>query len=141
GLNTLFNQVIKPKLRPLLGDCFSGIHYSQSREPTPRNASDPQGAWLLPHDKVRVSSERGRKALMGPLRAVLTQAPFTKLLNIVCSALAQIVERRLWAYLSTQATGTGAKRPSGSIGGGVSPLGAIKLERDVAAIVNTVAVM
>jgi conserved oligomeric Golgi complex subunit 4 len=141
ALNTLFNQIIKPKLRPLLADCFSGIDYSQSREPTPDNVSDSESESLLPQDKVRVKFERGWKALMGPLRAVLTQTPFTKLLNIVCAALAQIIERRLWAYLNTQATGPGAKRPGGSIGGGVSALGAIKLERDVAAIVNTVAVM
>ncbi|RPA72440.1 COG4-domain-containing protein [Ascobolus immersus RN42] len=132
AINTAFNQLIKPRLRPLLAEAFAGVDYSAFEEPPAEDDSDDEA--VPPEVAVKVRFERGWRGMMGPLRSILCEAPFAKLLGIVCSALAQLLERRIWAYLSTQKQGRGG----GSIGGGVSPLGGIKLERDISGIVGVV---
>jgi conserved oligomeric Golgi complex subunit 4 len=132
GVQVLFHQIIKPRLRPLLADTFRDIDYSpdakhhsandaghdgSSASHTAADHDDPDGP---AHDDtlVRRRFDKVWNALLRPLKRILTDANFARLLEVAVSSLAKNLEKRVWSYH-----------------GRVGELGAVRLERDVAGIV------
>ncbi|KAF8456795.1 COG4 transport protein-domain-containing protein [Kalaharituber pfeilii] len=135
---TLFNQLIKAKLRPLITEAFRDVDYNNV-QPTP--VADPLDIDGLgdggEQELVKARFQLGWGALVHPFKYVLTEGPFNKLLTHTAMYLARLLEKKL-------ASICGADTPSSTTGtaaaaaAGISELGAIRLERDVAGIVGVV---
>lgn len=127
GIQVVFNNVIKHRLRPLLADAFRDIEY---------HPTDPSEPTSLPHDDYDVADGgissgkelvRPRFAsawtdLLLPLARILTAPAFDRLLTVTVAYFARLLEKRLWSYQ-----------------GRINALGATRLERDVAGIVSAAA--
>lgn len=135
GIQVVFNNVIKHRLRPILADAFRDIEYQ------PRTATDPITSTI--HHDYEDSDEDERLAndndmdgsmtelvrprfanawaeLLVPIARILTPAALDRLLTVTLAYLARLLEKRLWSYQ-----------------GRVNVLGATRLERDVSGLVNT----
>ena len=124
GIYVVFKNVMKPRLRPILADAFRDIDYqltSEELEEATREAEVNTNDSSLSEDAVQRRFERGWDALTKPITRILTEHNFDKLLNTIISYLAEVLEKRIWSYY-----------------GRVNELGAVRLERDIAAIVGTV---
>ncbi|RPB00043.1 COG4-domain-containing protein [Choiromyces venosus 120613-1] len=130
GIMVFFNQVVKPKLRPLLAEAFRDVEYFVSPEDDenaysrsdPDNDDEQEG--IDPESKdelVKLRFQTGWDALMTPYKRILTEKVFNKLLNTTASYFSKLLEKRIWGYA-----------------GRISELGAIRLERDVAGVVGVV---
>lgn len=126
GIQVVFNNVIKHRLRPLLADAFRDIEY---------HPTDPSEPASLPHDDYDVADGSGSskelvrprfasawKDLLLPLARILTAPAFDRLLTVTVAYFARLLEKRLWSYQ-----------------GRINALGATRLERDVAGIVSAAA--
>lgn len=127
GIQVVFNNVVKHRLRPILADAFRDIEYQ------PRDHTDPTSTYQSygsddgddeDDDASRAELVRPRFAtacgeLLLPISRILTPASFDRLLTVTVAYLARLLEKRLWSYH-----------------GRVNALGAIRLERDVSGIVN-----
>ncbi|KAL3496999.1 COG4-domain-containing protein [Aspergillus germanicus] len=134
GTQVIFNNLIKPRLRPILSDAFRDIEYQPSSDsaplttyssdydsendqyptqPTPHDPSDP------PQELVRPRFHKSWTDLLAPFSRLLTPTSFDRLLTTTLSYLARLLEKRLWAYQ-----------------GRVNPLGATRLERDISGIAS-----
>ncbi|KAJ0381725.1 hypothetical protein COL922a_013966, partial [Colletotrichum nupharicola] len=136
GTQVIFNNLIKPRLRPILSDAFRDIEYQPSSDsaplttyssdydydsendqhashPTAHDHSDP------PQELVRPRFHRSWTDLLAPFSRLLTPTSFDRLLTTTLSYLARLLEKRLWAYQ-----------------GRVNPLGATRLERDISGIAS-----
>lgn len=134
GIQVIFNNVVKHRLRPILADAFRDIEY-QPRETDYTNTDDPfspteddypdytttdntnnysSGAELVCPRFTTAWSD-----LLLPLSRLMTPTAFDKLLTLTTTYLARLLEKRLWSYHAR-----------------VNPLGATRLERDVSGIVN-----
>lgn len=125
GIQVVFNNVVKHRLRPILADAFRDIEYQ------PRDDSDPTSTVYHSYDDEDMDEEILRaelvrprfatawSALMLPIARILTPAAFDRLLGVTVAYLARLLEKRLWSY-----------------NGRVNALGATRLERDVSGIVN-----
>lgn len=124
GIYVVFKNVMKPRLRPILADAFRDIDYQQTSdeyEEASREAELNTNDSSLSEDAVQRRFERGWDALTKPIARILTEHNFDKLLNTIISYLAEVLEKRIWSYY-----------------GRVNEPGAVRLERDIAAIVGTV---
>jgi len=130
GIMVFFNQVVKPKLRPLLAEAFRDVEYLVSPEGDENaySRSDPDGEdeqeGISPESRdelVKLRFQSGWDALMTPYKRILTGKVFNKLLNTTASYFSKLLEKRIWGYA-----------------GRISELGAIGLERDVAGVVGVV---
>ena len=125
----LFTQVLKPRLRPILLDAFRDIDYSLSAEDLSALAAEADGSTYTgaedhfgeDTDLVRRRFQHGWDALTRPISRLMTDQTFNTLLATVVNYLAGVLEKRIWGYY-----------------GRVNELGAVRLERDVNAIVNVV---
>ena len=118
GIQVVFNNVIKHRLRPILADAFRDIEYhpSETSEPLPHDDLDGvDGSKEL----VRPRFATGWNELLLPLARILTAQAFDRLLTVTVAYLARLLEKRLWSYQ-----------------GRINALGATRLERDVAGIVS-----
>lgn len=124
GIQVIFNNVIKPRLRPILADAFRDIEYQPDHDtaPVPVDEFDPDddtptgsGPEVRPATRFATSWSD----LCLPLSRILTPSSFDKLLSTTTTYLARLLEKRLWSYH-----------------GRVNPLGATRLERDVSGLVN-----
>ncbi|KAF2457484.1 COG4 transport protein-domain-containing protein [Lineolata rhizophorae] len=140
GVNVVFHQVMKVRMRPILADAFRDIDYSLTeaelsamREELGTGSEDSGGggttttttaaANMLAHPNLRADAvparfERGWNALTRPLRRILTERNYDRVLAASLGALARALEKRVWALY----------------GRGVSDVGAARLERDVAGL-------
>ncbi|KAJ5934535.1 hypothetical protein N7466_004082 [Penicillium verhagenii] len=121
GIQVVFNNVIKNRLRPILADAFRDIEYHPSSDAD--QAIDTQDDFHE-HDGsskelVRPRFAAGWSELLVPIARILTQQAFDRLLTVTIAYFARLLEKRLWSYQ-----------------GRVNPLGAGRLERDIAGLVS-----
>jgi conserved oligomeric Golgi complex subunit 4 len=119
AVDVLIRRVIRPRLQPVLVEAFRDVDYNLSTEDN--NEGDDEDAQTSTPDLVALRFERGWQAFMLPIKRILTPSVFSKLHQATCIYLAERLEKRLWSYT-----------------GRVSPLGAVKLERDFSGIVAAV---
>lgn len=117
-----FHQVIKPRVRPILAEAFRDVEYDLSADALapaePRDGADAGAPDAEPHeDAVRNRFDRGWGAIVRPIKRILAAPAFDKLLGTALAYLARALEKRVWSHY-----------------GRVSELGAVRLERDVAAV-------
>jgi hypothetical protein len=122
GLQILFNQVIKLRLRPVLTDTFKDADYtlSQTELADLAQQNDEDEDDLL--DQVPRRFEHGWDALMKPIGRLMTPRTFTTIQDITAQHLARVLEKRVWSYA-----------------GRTSAYGAIRMERDFSGIISAVA--
>jgi len=132
GITVLFGQVLKPRVRTLLGECFKEADYGagaghaeNERDGMSDAYSDAEvadGAGAAGGKKsIKNRVQHGWDLLTRPLKRVLTAGAYDKLLSAAVTFVANVLERRIWAYH-----------------GKVGTLGAVALERDVVDVVNVV---
>lgn len=121
GLQVLFNQVIKPRLRPVLSDTFRDADYTLTEEQLQEIAqqNDEDEDDIL--DQVPRRFEHGWDALMKPIGRLMTPKTFSTVLDITAQNLARALERRVWSYA-----------------GRTTAYGAIRMDRDISGIVSAV---
>jgi hypothetical protein len=125
GIQVVFNNVVKHRLRPILADAFRDIEYQ------PQDHTDPTSTYQS-YDPDEDEDEDARRAelvrprfaaawaeLLLPISRILTATSFDRLLTVTVAYLARLLEKRLWAYH-----------------GRVNALGAIRLERDISGLVS-----
>lgn len=122
GLNVLFNQVIKPRLRPVLTDTFRDADYGLAEEELAEQAAqNDQTEDEFLEQVARIFEDRW-DARMKPIARIMTPRTFTAILDLTARYLARVLEKRVWGYA----------------GGKASPYGAIRMERDFGAIIGVV---
>ena len=122
--NVLFNNVMKPRLRPILLDSFRDIEYNLSASALSELID------TLGHDSVDATSfqnlvssrfNHGWEALTRPIARLMTEATYSSLLTTTATYLSKLLEKRLWTYA-----------------GRVNAAGAARLESDINGIVKAV---
>jgi conserved oligomeric Golgi complex subunit 4 len=113
GIQVVFNNVMKPRLRPMLLDAFRDIEYQLTKEELQELAQE-EGREEEDGDFVRRSFQRGWDALTKPIGRIMTDGTFDKLLTTIISYLSKLLEKKIWSYH-----------------GRVNELGAVRLERDI----------
>lgn len=124
GLHVLFNQVIKPRLRPVLSDTFRDVDYSLTEEDLveiARQNDDDDDPGIM-HDIVARRFEHSWDALMKPIQRLMTPKTFAMLLDSTAKYLSKVLEKRIWSYA-----------------GKMNALGATRMERDFSGLVGVVA--
>ncbi|CAI7666721.1 unnamed protein product [Penicillium discolor] len=116
GIQVIFNNTIKPRLRPILADAFRDIEYA----PNP-NALEPDNPNSSFDNKELVKPRFTSlwNDLLTPFARILTPSAFDRVLGVTIAYLARLLEKRLWSY-----------------GSRINALGAARLERDVAGLVG-----
>lgn len=108
GIQVIFNNVIKPRLRPILADVFRDVEY------TPEPTADFDDRELV---KPRFTTSWSE--LMTPHARILTPTAFDRVLGVTVSYLSRLLEKRLYSYNAR-----------------INALGAARLERDIAGLVG-----
>lgn len=114
SIQVTFHQVLKPRIRPILAEAFRDIDYAPSDENEEMEDGDGDHG-----DLVKSRFDRGWGALIRPIKRILTPTNFDRLLTVAMTYLASALERRIGSYY-----------------GRVNELGAVRMERDVAGIIN-----
>ncbi|KAL9111199.1 MAG: hypothetical protein Q9227_004276 [Pyrenula ochraceoflavens] len=120
GIQVVFENAMKPRLRPILMDAFRDTDYQATEEELAELARDEE----RDEDDEEIVGRRFRQgwdALTRPIARIMTPATFDLLLNTIVSYLCKMIEKRLWGYY-----------------GRVNEAGAVRLERDVNSIINTI---
>jgi conserved oligomeric Golgi complex subunit 4 len=125
GINVIFHNVMKPRLRPILMDAFRDTDYQLTREQlqdlaTELGDEEEEHAEGL-SDEVRMRFQHGWDALTKPIGRIMTERSFDLLLTAVVSYLSKMLEKRLWTYQ-----------------GRVNAIGAARLEHDINDIIKVV---
>ncbi|KIV82160.1 hypothetical protein PV11_04288 [Exophiala sideris] len=124
GVQVVFHNVMKPRLRPILMDAFRDTDYQLTREQLQDMAQEIDGDAETTDglsDEVRMRFQLGWDALTKPIGRIMTERTFDQLLTIVVTYLSKMIEKRLWTYH-----------------GRVNEVGAARLEHDVNEIVKVV---
>jgi conserved oligomeric Golgi complex subunit 4 len=123
AIQVAFNQVLKPRMRPILADAFRDVDYLLTEAELLERAKEAEhhDDGMADEAVVKARFEQGWDALITPLRRILTDKNFDKLLAITCSYLSKVLEKRVWSYY-----------------GRVNSLGAVRLERDVSGVIGIV---
>ncbi|KAF8245857.1 COG4-domain-containing protein, partial [Wilcoxina mikolae CBS 423.85] len=124
GIMVVFNQVVKPRLRPLLADAFRDVDYVVPEDDTAGGgvyANNDDGGAGADDELVKGRFQNGWDTLMNPLKRILTEKTSIRLLNTTANYFSKLLEKRIWGY-----------------SGRINELGAIRLERDVTGIVGVV---
>ena len=120
SISVTFHQVLKPRIRPILTEAFRDIDYapsnSEDANTVQNDEESPEGDDA---DLVKTRFDRGWGALTRPIKRILTPANFDRLLVTATTYLSNALEKRIRSYY-----------------GRVSGLGAVRVERDVAGIIN-----
>lgn len=124
GIFVVFKNIVKPRLRPILADTFRDIDYQMTAEDLEalaleQEAEDPDGIAI--DSAVQRHFERGWVALTKPIARILTERNFDRLLATIITYLGEVLEKRIWSYY-----------------GRLNGVGAVRLERDIASVVNIV---
>jgi len=114
GIQVVFNNVIKHRLRPILADTFRDIEYTPNA-----NEESEYDENRGNKEIVRPRFASGWSELLTPIARILTQQAFDRLLTVTIAYLVRLLEKRLWSYQ-----------------GRVNPLGAARLERDISGLVS-----
>ncbi|KAL4935099.1 hypothetical protein BDV06DRAFT_137569 [Aspergillus oleicola] len=131
GIQVVFNNIVKHRLRPVLADAFRDIEYQPQSDTAPlttyasdldsdseSNAQDPNDP-NSPRELVRPRFASAWTDLLAPISRILNPSAFDRLLTVTIAYLSRLLEKRLWAYT-----------------GRVNALGATRLERDVSGLVS-----
>ena len=124
GIYVVFKNVVKPRLRPMIADSFRDIDYQMTAEEfeqTSKEAEAEDGDDNAVDFAVQRHFEQGWNALTKPLARILTAPNFERLLVVIISYLSEVLEKRVWSYY-----------------GRLNALGTVRLERDIAGIINIV---
>ncbi|KEF54435.1 uncharacterized protein A1O9_09602 [Exophiala aquamarina CBS 119918] len=130
GVNVVFHNVMKPRLRPILMDAFRDTDYNLSKEQLADLAHELEAGGGAPmggdddsffSDEVRMRFQLGWDALTKPIGRIMTERTFDTLLTVVITYLSKMIEKRLWTYH-----------------GRVNEIGASRLEHDVNEIIKVV---
>ena len=126
GLSVAFTYIVKPRIRPFLAEIFRDTDYSSAEAPQNSTSPDPDPASQANGDDpttsaVRLQAERGWDGLTRPLKRLLTASTSSKLMHQTVVYLSALLEKRIWNF-----------------GGKISEMGAVRLERDIADLANTV---
>ncbi|KAJ9605252.1 Golgi transport complex subunit 4 [Cladophialophora chaetospira] len=123
GVNVIFHNVMKPRLRPILMDAFRDTDYQLTREQLQELAQEMDAADDTEgiSDEVRMRFQLGWDALTKPIGRLMTERTFDQLLTTVVTYLSKMIEKRLWTYQ-----------------GRVNDVGAARLEHDINEIVKVV---
>ncbi|KAL3471696.1 oligomeric Golgi complex component 4 [Aspergillus californicus] len=132
GIQVVFNNIIKHRLRPVLSDAFRDIEYQPSSDAAPlttyqsdldsdepSSPPDNHDPDTFPSELVRSRFQTAWSDLLTPVSRILTPQTFDRLLSTTTAYLSRLLEKRLWAY-----------------NGRVNALGATRLERDISGLVN-----
>ncbi|KAJ6446034.1 Leo1-like protein [Purpureocillium lavendulum] len=122
GIQVLFNQVVKARLRPVLSDTFRDADYTLTEEELAEMAQQNDETEEDVMDQVRRRFEHGWDQLMKALARLMTSSTYSHLLDITARYLSKVLEKRILSY---------AGRTTG--------FGAIRMERDFTGIVDMVA--
>lgn len=109
AIEVMLKQVMRPRLRPVFTETFKNIEYDEEDTAGDDTSSD---------DLVAQRFERGWQAFTLPIKRIATPHVYDKLITATITHLARTLEKRIWSYY-----------------GRVNELGAVRLERDVAAMV------
>ena len=150
GLQVLFNNVVKLRLRQVMADTFRDADYALTEEELAEAAAAAarQGEAADEDevlDRVQRQFERGWDALMKPLARLMTPRSYGSLLDLTAKHLARVLEKRVWSIGGGGAGGAAAARGGGGAGGSgsggsrINAYGAIRMERDFNGIVGVVA--
>lgn len=123
GLQVLFNQVIRLRLRTIMAEAFRDVDYWRTEEELAEIAlqNDEDEDEFL--DRVPRRFEQGWDALMKPIARLMTTKTYNTLLEITATHLSrQSLEKRISSY-----------------SGKTNAYGAIRMERDFNGIIGTVA--
>jgi hypothetical protein len=121
GIQVLFNQVVKLRLRPVLSDTFRDADYTLDEEDLSEIAQQNDESEEDILDQVRRRFEHGWDQLMKPIARIMTPGTFSTLLDITARYLSKNLEKRILSY-----------------SGKTSPFGAVRIDRDFTSIVNVV---
>ena len=124
GIDALFTNVMKPRLRPVLADTFRDIDYSMTAEELEeaKRETELEGeSDISSEDAVPRRFQQGWDALTKPIARILTDGNYDKILTVVISYLGEVLEKRIWSYY-----------------GRINVLGAVRLERDIANLVSLI---
>ncbi|KAL5624447.1 hypothetical protein BROUX41_004507 [Berkeleyomyces rouxiae] len=122
GIQVLFSNVIKLRLRPILSETFRDIDYSLSEEDLDDIAQQDGQDIVELLDQVPHRFEHGWDLLVRPIARIMTPKTYAELHDLTARYLARVLEKRIWSY-------TGR-----TIG-----FGAMRMEKDFGAIISTVA--
>lgn len=120
GIQVVFENGMRPKLRPILMDSFRDLDYQATDEELAELARE-EGRDEGNDDVVARRFRQGWDALTRPIGRIMTPGTFDKLLTTIVTYLGQILEKRLWGYY-----------------GRVNEHGAVRLERDINNIINII---
>lgn len=121
GIQVLFNQVVKMRLRPVLTDTFRDADYTLSEDNLAEWAQQNEEDEDEILDQVPRLFEHGWDQVMKPLGRIMTPGTYSTLLDMTSRHLSKVLEKRILGY-----------------GGRTNPFGVIRMERDFSAIVNAV---
>lgn len=124
GITVVFKNVMKPRLRPVLADAFRDVDYHLTKEELEdlsREIETDDGEGSTLDNSVQYHFQRGWDVLTKPVTKILTDRNYEKLLAMITSYLAEVLEKRIWSYY-----------------GRLDDIGAVRLERDIASIVGIV---
>ncbi|KAK4997566.1 Golgi transport complex subunit 4 [Elasticomyces elasticus] len=116
AIQVMFQQVMRPRLRPVLIETFRDVDYNQADDDIGGQGADDRDDR---ENLVAQRFERGWMALMLPIKRILTERNFDRLTTTVATYLSKTLEKRIWSYY-----------------GRVNELGAVRMERDIAGIVG-----
>lgn len=123
ALTVLFNNVVKPRLRPVLQDTWKDIDYglseSELTDLAALNELDVEDEVF--RNVVPNRFEGAWKALMEPLQRIMTESGYNTLLASTVEYLGKMIEKKVWSYQ-----------------GKANGLGGLRMERDVSGIVGMV---
>ncbi|KAH7163046.1 hypothetical protein B0J13DRAFT_491655 [Dactylonectria estremocensis] len=121
GIQVLFNQVVKLRLRPVLNETFRDVDYTLTEEMIAEVAqqNDEDEEAIL--EQVSRRFEFGWEQLMKPIARLMTPGTYSILLDITAKYLSKLWEKRILSY-----------------SGRTNAFGAIRIERDFSGLVDTV---
>ncbi|CAK7266920.1 Golgi transport complex subunit 4 [Sporothrix epigloea] len=131
GLQVLFNQVVKLRLRPILVETFRDADYTLDEQELAELAETNDEDLDSVLESVGRRFEHGWDALMRPLARIMTPRTFAHLADLTARYLARVLEKRVWSYTGSSSSANNGRR--------TSAYGAIRMERDMNSIVGAIA--
>lgn len=120
GVQVIFENAMKPRLRPILMDAFRDIDYQATDEELAEFARE-EGRDEETDETVVRRFRQGWDALTRPIARIMTTTTFDKLLTTIVTYLGKMMEKRLWGYY-----------------GRVNEHGAVRLEKDINNIIGVI---
>lgn len=124
GNFVVFQNIIKPRLRPMIAEAFREVDYQMTQEEVEEMMATAEIEDRHQDSSDNIVQERfrhGWQLVTKPLARLLTERSWEQLLSLVASYLGEVLEKRIWSYY-----------------GRLEEVGGARLERDILAIVGLV---